>query len=397
MYERQALASIEKRLGYFPGLVLLGARQVGKSTLARRIASQHAGAIFLDLEGAEDRAKLANASTFLTAHRNKLVVLDEVQAMPDLFVALRPEIDADRRPGRFLLLGSASGKLLRQSAESLAGRVSYLELAPLLLSELAPNAQPADVALRALLKRWLRGGFPLSYLAPDEELSLIWRRDFIQTLLQRDLPSMGVGIASEALARFWRMLAHHHGQLFNASQLGLALGGLSHTATTRYLDVLCDAMVVRRLEPFYANLGKRLVKGHKVYVRDSGLLHALLNIASADVLQGHPIAGYSWEGLVVEHIAAQLPEGATLAFYRTAAGAELDVVASLGGKHIGFEIKLSSAPKVTKGFWQACKDVGVAHAYVVAPVSQAWPMAQGVDVVPLSDLTEAFLKNALAA
>ena len=241
-----------------------------------------------------------------------------------------------------------------------------------------------------LLRLWLRGGFPLSYQAPTDAMSLTWRNDFIQTFLRRDLPGLGVGIPGETLWRFWRMVAHHHGQIFNASQIAASLGGLSHTTVARYLDLLCDAMVMRRLEPLYVNLGKRLVKSPKVYVRDSGMLHALLNIGTANDLQGHPMAGHSWEGMALEHIAARAPADAQISFYRTIAGAELDVVVETGRQKIGFEIKFSEAPKVTKGFWRACEDVGVDRAYVVAPVREHWQMAANVEVITLAGVETAF-------
>jgi uncharacterized protein len=308
-----------------------------------------------------------------------LVIIDEVQQHPELFARLRPEIDAARRPGRFLLLGSASGPLLRQSSESLAGRVSYLELTPLLASEM-PN-DPASVQ-----RLWLRGGFPLSQLAPSDSLSHTWRQDFIQTFLQRDMPQMGHRVPAETLHRFWRMLAHLQGQLFNASQLGASMAGVAHTTITRYLDTLADVMMVRRLEPWLANTGKRLVKSPKVYVRDSGLLHALLGITSVRDLQGHPIVGASWEGFVIEQIAAALPAGAQLGFYRTAAGTELDAVVGIGTRRIGIEIKFSSAPKVSKGFWLAIEDLQLDRAVVIAPVPRRYPLAQGVEVMPLHEL-----------
>ena len=287
-----------------------------------------------------------------------------------------PEIDADRRPGRFLLLGSASGHLLRQRTESLAGRVSYLELAPLAASETAGDAA-------TLQRLWLRGGFPVSFLAPSGALSYAWRQDFVQTFLQRDLPALGVAVAAETLHRFWRMLAHLHGQLFNASQLGLSLGGASHTTAARYLDVLVDTMMVRRLEPHHASVAKRLVKSPKVYVRDSGLVHALLGVATIDDLQGHPIAGASWEGFCIEQIHAHLPSGASAAFYRTAAGTELDLFVVHGRRRIGFEIKFSQTPKPTRGFWQALVDLQTTEAYVVAPVEQRYPLAEKVEVIPI--------------
>lgn len=381
MIKRELATPLEERLAFYPGIVLLGPRQVGKTTLARAIAARHPGALFLDLERPADRAQLTEPGLFLAQHRDKLVVLDEVQMLPDLFTHLRPEIDADRRPGRFLLLGSASGALLRQRTESLAGRVGYLELSPLLASEVAPD-------LHALQQLWHRGGFPLAHLAPNERLAHAWRQDFIQTFLQRDLPQMGVGVAADTLHRFWRMLAHLQGQLFNASQLGLSLGGASHSTASRYLDLLVDTMLVRRLEPHLPNVGKRLVKSPRIYIRDSGLLHALLNIASLSDLQGHPITGASWEGFVVEQVAAHLPEGAQLGFYRTAAGAEMDIVVHAGRRSLGMEIKFSSAPTVSKGFWHARDDLKLQRTVVVAPVERRFPLRDGVDVVPVSALAE---------
>lgn len=376
---RKLASLLARRLQHQPAVAILGPRQVGKTTLAREIAADAPDAIFLDLEREADRAQLARADLFFPRHRDQLVVLDEVQTVPDLFARLRPEIDADRRPGRFLLLGSASGSLLRQSAESLAGRIAYLELTPFLIEELVASIDHNSTVEASSL--WLRGGFPRSFLAADEAESLAWRIDFIETFLARDLPQLGNTVPAETLRRFWRMCAHLHGQLFNASQLGAALGGVAHTTVGRYLDLLVDALVLRRLPPYLANVGKRLVKSPKVYVRDSGLLHALLGIRSLDDLNGHPVAGQSWEGFVIEQILATLPPLATSGFYRTSAGAELDLVVEQAGRRIGFEIKLSTAPTVSRGFWNACEDLGVSRAYVVAPVLESYPLAENVDVV----------------
>jgi predicted AAA+ superfamily ATPase len=381
MIERLLAKALHERLGFFPGVVLLGPRQVGKTTLARTIAASQPGALVLDMERPADRAQLAQPDLFFPHHRHRLVVLDEVQHAPGIFSALRPEIDAARRPGRFLLLGSASGRLLRQSSESLAGRVSYLELAPLLASEIGPG-------LASLQALWLRGGFPMSHTAPSDALSFTWRQDFIQTFLQRDLPQLGVSIPAETLHRFWRMLAHLHGQLFNASRLGASLGGVAHTTVARYLDVLVDAMMVRRLEPHLVNTGKRLVKSPKVYIRDSGIVHALLNVASIGDLQGHPVAGASWEGFVIEQIFAHSPAGAEIGFYRTAAGAELDVVMTVGRRRTGFEVKFSSSPKPARGFGQALKDLDIDRAFVVAPVERRYPLAANVEVIPVDALPD---------
>lgn len=387
---RQQLETALERLSYYPGVVLLGPRQVGKTTLARAIAAQSPGTVFLDMERASDRAQLQDVEAFFAAQKNNLLVLDEVQALPGIFEALRPQIDAARQPGRLLLLGSASGKLLRQSAESLAGRVSYLELAPLLAQELPDVASalggssPGEAALLGLQRLMLRGGFPLAYTASSDARSMQWRQDMIQTFLQRDLPQLGVTIAATTLHRVWRMLAHNHGQVFNAAQIGQALGGVAHTTITRYLDLFVDAMMLRRLQPLHANLGKRLVKSPKAYVRDTGLLHALLGISSVAQLQGHPVVGASWEGMVVEHVAAAAPTGSEVNFYRTAAGAEIDVVLTMGDKRLGFEAKFSSAPKPARGFWQSSEDIGLQHSYLVAPVRQAYPIGPKASVIPLT-------------
>lgn len=395
-FPRALLKSAVEQLAFSPAVVLLGPRQVGKTTLARQIAATYPNAISLDLQLAGDREKLTEGSGFLQAHRDKLLVLDEVQYVPEVFAQLRPEIDALRKPGRFLLLGSASGRLLQQSSESLAGRASYLELTPLQVGEVMATGEGAPADLLTLQKLWLRGGFPVSYTAPTDALSFSWRTDFVATFLNRDIRELGVNVPAQTLHRFWRMTAHLHGSLFNASNLAASLGGISHTTVARYLDSLVDTIMLRRLEPHFVNIGKRLVKSPKVYVRDSGLLHALLNLPDVNSLIGHPMAGPSWEGFIVEQICALLPKGADVSFYRTAAGAELDVVVELGSKKYGFEIKFSSAPKVSRGFWQACQDIKLDHAYVVAPVPQGWPLKSdqrySVDVISPLQLPRALMR-----
>ena len=395
-FPRALLKSAVEQLAFSPAVVLLGPRQVGKTTLARQIAATYPNAISLDLQLAGDREKLTEGSGFLQAHRDKLLVLDEVQYVPEVFAQLRPEIDALRKPGRFLLLGSASGRLLQQSSESLAGRASYLELTPLQVGEVMATGEGAPADLLTLQKLWLRGGFPVSYTAPTDALSFSWRTDFVATFLNRDIRELGVNVPAQTLHRFWRMTDHLHGSLFNASNLAASLGGISHTTVARYLDSLVDTMMLRRLEPHFVNISKRLVKSPKVYVRDSGLLHALLNLPDVNSLIGHPMAGPSWEGFIVEQICALLPKGADVSFYRTAAGAELDVVVELGSKKYGFEIKFSSAPKVSRGFWQACQDIKLDHAYVVAPVPQGWPLKSdqrySVDVISPLQLPRALMR-----
>lgn len=377
MFDRLASARIHQHLQWSPAVGILGPRQVGKTTLAKTFASDPASSIYLDLDTPQALARLANPSAFFAANRQRLIVLDEIQNLPQIFNELRGEIDAERRAGRFLILGSASFKLLKQS-QSLAGRLSLIDLSPLLVSEVVRTF--ADIQTL-----WLRGGYPNSYLAPSGSASWDWRDALIRHFLHTDLPALGIMVDPELMRRFWRMVAHLHGQMFNASSIAASLG-VSAPTTTRYLDHLCASLMVRCLEPYYANLGKRLVKSPKVYVRDSGLLHSLLGIREVNDLLGHPGTGASWEGFVVEQIANHLPPGATLSFYRTAAGAELDAVVEMGQRKIGFEVKFSSAPTLTKGFWQACEDVGVDAAYVVAPVQTGWPVSDKVWVLPVTDI-----------
>ncbi len=377
MFQRKYAPEIRQQLGLSPAVAILGARQIGKTTLAKQIAAEYPDSIYLDLENAQARAKLEQADVFFGANRHRLVVLDEIQNAPELFSTMRGEIDADRRPGRFLILGSASFKLLQQS-QSLAGRLALVDMAPLLLSEVHQSFQDIQTL-------WVRGGFPGSFTAPQDDASWLWRDAFVRHFLHSDLPALGINVEPELMRRFWRMVAHLHGQLFNASSIAASLG-VSSPTVTRYLDHLVQSLMLRRLEPFHANLGKRLVKSPKIYVRDSGLLHYLLGMRNVHDLMGHPNTGASWEGFCIEQICNHLPAGASVSFYRTAAGAELDVVVETGRETTGFEIKFSSAPKVSKGFWQACEDIGVHKAYVMAPVQEGWAMAKDVQVVSPLDI-----------
>lgn len=377
MFSRIAQPALATALTWSPAVAILGPRQIGKTTLARALLETHPNALYLDLESPQDRAALGYGPLFLQAHADQLIILDEVQHTPEIFSVLRGEIDRARRPGRFVLLGSASFELLRQS-QSLAGRLSLIDMFPLLIDEVGSD-------LSTLQSLWLRGGFPPSFTALNEQASWRWREAFIRHLLHTDLPALGLRVDATSLSRFWRMLAHLHGQLFNASAVANSLD-VSAPTVNRWLDHMVGALLVRKLEPFHANLGKRLVKSNKVYVRDSGLLHSLLGLTSVADLQGHPMAGASWEGFVIDHIAAHLPAGASMSFYRTAAGAELDVVVEAGLKRIGFEIKFSVAPKVSKGFWQSLQDVRPHQTFIVAPVQQRWPFADGVEVIPVGDI-----------
>lgn len=372
MFERLAFAEIQQLLSWSPAVALLGARQIGKTTLAKQVAHSFPDAIYLDLETPQARARLLNPELFFQANRQRLIVLDEVQHMPEIFSVLRGEIDHDRRNGRFLILGSASFQLLQQS-QSLAGRLTLVDMAPLLLSEVYTD-------FPSIQTHWLRGGFPNSFSAPSDAASWHWRDSFVRHFLDTDLPALGIQVNPELMRRFWRMTAHLHGQLFNASSIAASLG-LSAPTIARYLDHLVQSLMLRKLEPFHANLGKRLVKSPKIYVRDSGLLHYLLGIREVNDLLGNPQTGASWEGFCIEQICNHAPLGSQVSFYRTAAGAELDVVVETGQQRLGFEVKFSSVPKVTKGFWQACDDVNVDAAYVLAPVQETWSMTDTVHVI----------------
>ena len=385
MFSRINEQLVTEYISWSPAVGILGARQVGKTTLAKAFARNPKTGIYLDLDNPQDQARLDNASAFFEANRHRLVVLDEIQNQPELLQLLRGEIDTDRRPGRFLILGSASVKLLKQS-QSLAGRLALVDMAPLLLSEVYNSFLDTQTL-------WLRGGFPNSYMAKNNNSSFAWREALIRHFLNTDLPALGINVEPQLMHRYWRMLAHLQGQLFNASTLAGSLG-ISASSSTRYLDHLCDTLMVRRLEPHFVNLGKRLVKSPKVYVRDSGLLHSLLSLREVNDMLGHPSTGASWEGFVVEQIANHLPSGANISFYRTAAGTEIDAVVEMGQRKIGFEAKFSSAPAVTKGFWQACEDLQLDAAYVVAPVQEGWPMKAPAKVISVMDIGQILNKIA---
>ena len=361
-------------------VALLGPRQVGKTTLAHALGDA-TSSIYLDLEDPADRDKLAEPALYLQAHEDKLVILDEIQNTPELFRTLRGLIDKGRRrgrkTGRFLLLGSASIDLLRQSSESLAGRIAYRELAPLDVTETGADKQ--DVL-------WLRGGFPESFLARGEARSLDWRRDFLRTYLTRDIPALEPRIPAETLRRLWTMLAHSQGTQLNAARLATSLS-VSAPTVARYIDLLVDLLLVRRLLPHHGNLGKRLVKSPRIYVRDSGLLHALLAIPRLDALYDHPVVGPSWEGFVVETLIACAPAWANPFYYRTSAGAEIDLLLELpGGELWAIEIKRSLSPKVERGFHSACDDLKPGRRFVVYAGDEHVPLPQGVEAVGLHTL-----------
>ena len=379
--DRNLSPQLSDAIAHSPAVALRGPRQVGKTTLALEVG-QHYHALYLDLESDQDRAKLAQPELYLADHQDKLVIVDEVHRAPGLFPVLRGLIDrgrrAGRRSGQYLLLGCASLDLLKQSGETLAGRIAYLELAP--FNVLETRTLPAD-------DLWVRGGFPESLLAADAARSLRWRQDFIRTYLERDIPQFGPWrIAAETLRRFWAMLAHHQGGLLNTAQFARNLGVDVKTVGS-YLDLLVDLLLVRRLPPWHANLGKRLVKSPKVYVRDSGLVHALLNISDKETLLGHPVVGQSWVCFVVENLLVCASTKAQGYFYRSSGGAEIDLLLSWpDGSLWAIEIKRSLSPKLERGFHAACTDLAPNRKFVVYPGVERYRLAADIEAISLEDM-----------
>jgi predicted AAA+ superfamily ATPase len=388
MIKRRLENSMRESLERSPSVALMGPRQVGKTTLALDI-SESMPAIYLDLENSLDRAKLQDIVVFHAENKTKLIVLDEVQRTPEIFAPLRGIIDKERRQGHktglFLFLGSASLELLQQSGESLAGRIAYLELYGIDAMEFAEN----DSALTNQL--WLRGGFPESLLAASDNQSIDWRRDFIKTYLERDIPQLGPRIPAQTLERFWTMLAHNQGGIINASQLARNLE-VSSVTINRYLDLMVDLLLVRRLQPWTVNIGKRLVRAPKVYVRDCGLVHALLNIPSYNNLISHPVVGGSWEGFVVENIMSAAQGRALPYYYRTSAGAEIDLILEFSGQEKwAIEIKRSSAPAISKGFHIACEDIHADRRYIVYSGNERFPFGENITAIPLVEIMQEVL------
>jgi predicted AAA+ superfamily ATPase len=382
MFTRILETRLRDELAFSPAVALLGPRQVGKTTLALAVGTDRPH-VYLDLESERDRSKLAQAELYLEGHLDKLVILDEVHRAPGLFPVLRGLIDQARRQGqdtgRYLLLGSASLEVLQQSGETLAGRIAYLELTPLDVLEVG-QTEPDDL--------WVRGGFPPSLQAPSDARSLQWRENFIRTYLERDIPQFGPRIAAETLRRFWTMLAHHQSGLLNVAQLARNLGVDVKTAAS-YIDLLCDLLLVRRLQPWHTNTGKRLVKAPKVYVRDSGVLHALLGIGHREQLLSHMVVGASWEGHCIENLLSCAPPGVTGYFYRTSAGAEIDLLLTWpSGEQWAVEIKRSLSPKLERGFHHACDDLKPERKWVVYPGQESYPLAADIQAVSLRGLCE---------
>jgi len=388
MRQRQLLPSLIQRLQQSPAVALLGCRQVGKTTLAFALSQlMNKPTLYLDLESEQDKAKLANAELYLSKHLDKLVILDEIHRVPHLFPVLRGLIDSAKRQGNktglYLLLGSASLDLLKQAGETLAGRISYLSLTPFNVLETAPDE---------ISKLWLRGGFPDSFLAQTDALSLRWRQDFIRSYLEREILQFAPRISIETLRRFWGMLAHNQGQLLNIAQLARNLGIDNKTANS-YLELLMDLLLVKRLPPWHANVGKRLIKAPKIYVRDSGIIHALLNITDDEALLGHPIIGQSWECFVIENILNIAPEGVEGYFYRTSGGAEIDLVLAWPNSKLwGIEIKRSLNPKIERGFHSACEDLKLERKFVIYAGNERYSITQDIEAISLAEICATIAK-----
>ena len=368
-------AALERLIANNPVVGLVGARQVGKTTLARDVAGRRSGPThFFDLESSADRARLADPLLALSPLRG-LVVLDEIQRLPDVFPTLRVLADRVPRPARFLVLGSAGPDLLRQSAETLAGRIAYYEL---------PGFSIGEVTARQMRRLWLRGGFPRSFTMRSHADSYRWRVDFVRTFLERDVPQLAIGVPSATLDRFWSMLAHYHAQIWNGAELGRAFG-VSHHAVRRYLDALEATFMVRSLQPWSANVKKRQVKSPKIHIRDSGLLHRLLNVATFEALERHPKVGASWEGFVIENLIHTLGvDGRECFFWATHTGAEMDLIVHVGGRLRGFEVKRTSAPRVTRSMRTALEDLPLDRVDVIHAGSETFPLGQRIRAVAAS-------------
>lgn len=389
MIDRVVSSLVRHRLQHMPAVVLLGPRQVGKTTLARGIAADLADrAVYLDLERPADLHRLDDADAYLRSQTDRLVVIDEIHRAPGLFPILRGIMDGRRqrgnRAGHFLLLGSASLDLQRQAGESLAGRASYVEMSPVLATEIPPSP-PLP---RQIDRLWLRGGFPDSLLAPDDVASLGWRQDFTRSYLERDVPMFAPRMPTATIGRLWQMLANAQGTLLNQARIASSLD-VSAPAIGRYIDLLADLLLVRKLQPWSGNLGKRLVRSPKIYVRDSGVLHSLLGLTTVDDLLSHPVAGPSWEGFVIENLIAAAGSDRIPLFFRTEKGAEVDLVFERGGRvEMVVEIKRSTAPTVSKGFRLACDDLSPDAAYVVHSGIESWPMPGNVTAISLVGLMQ---------
>ena len=381
--QRYIQSLFEEYMEIFPAVGIVGPRQVGKTTLVKNL-SWEKNKIYLDLEKASDRAKLSDVELFLTNHQDNTVILDEIQLMPELFAELRSSIDEDRRPGRFILLGSASPDLIRSSADSLAGRIGYIELTPFTLEE---------VLAEEIERLWMRGGYPLSFLASTERISNLWRENFIKTYIERDLGLLGLNTDPKLVERFWIMLAHVQGSLWNGDSFARALG-ITRPTVTRYLEFLEGSFMVRILQPYHRNVKKRLVKSPKVYIRDTGLLHTLVGVKSYDELINQLLIGASWETFVIEQIINVLGLDYQYYFYRTHQGAECDLLLVKSGEvEWAIEIKNTLSPKISKGFLISMEDTKAANGAVISRVNEGYPLKEGVRNYSLLEFCEVIKKG----
>ncbi|MCL4354651.1 ATP-binding protein [Patescibacteria group bacterium] len=401
MIERKLQKSVIESLQSFPVVGIVGSRQTGKTTLAKSILKEYPNSLYLDLELPSDFNKLQNAELFLNENASKLIIIDEVQRLPILFPVIRALVDQDRRPARFLILGSASPIFIKGASESLAGRIIYHELTPFSIDELSFSSNSDDTSgltafqddqrrsgSQLVNELWLKGGYPLSYLSERPEESFIWRESFIKTYLEQDIPQLGIRIPAIQLRRFWTILAHNHGKLWNSSHTALSLG-VSAPTVKNYLDILSDTFIVRQLTPYFTNVKKRIVKAAKTYVRDSGLLHALLGIKSLEQLYGNPIVGFSWEGFIVEQIINITKNNYEHCFYRTGAGAEIDLLLVKNNiPEIAIEIKFSLEPKISKGFWVSLDELRCKKGFVIYPGKDVYPIHEKVAVTSIDKFWE---------
>lgn len=364
---RKIQEDITGRMADFEVVALLGPRQVGKSTLAKMILAEKSDSLYIDLELSSDREKLRDPEAFFEHNRDRLICLDEIQRLPEIFPTLRSIVDKNNRTGQFLILGSASQELIQQSSETLAGRISYIELNPLIINEINEMEDIDDpMALRNQL--WLRGGFPKSFLARNNNSSFQWRLDFIRTFLERDISLSGYKTPSITMERLWKMLAHSHGQILNSSKLASSIGLSNHTIR-HYIDIFEQTFMVKTLNPYVLNIKKRLVKSPKVYISDSGILHALLDIENFNGLLGHPIYGFSWEGFALNNILCNFPRWQPY-FYKTSSGVEIDLILEKGMEKIAIEFKASSSPQLEKGIFIALSDLNIDQGWVIAPIKE---------------------------
>lgn len=383
MYIERAIESfIRLNLQSFPSVAILGSRQCGKSTLIKKMSASFESFQYLDLQNYQDLSKLADLNLYFSTNRNSIICLDEVQLIPELFSFLRSEIDSNRRNGRFILLGSASQTLIQKSSETLAGRVGMVTLTPFIYFEL--NQLPGF----ELNKHWIRGGYPDSYLAETDDISKLWLENYIRTYIERDIPQLGIQIPALQLRRLLMMLCHTHGQLTNLSRLGESLG-TSHTTIRKYIDLFEQTFIVRTLLPYEPNVKKRMIKSPKVYIRDSGILHKLLEISNFNQLLGNPIAGASWEGYVIENLTAHFRDYQPY-FYRTANGDEMDLVLEKGDIRIAVECKISSAPALTKGFWNSIDVIKPHKTLIVIPIDTCYEIKKDVWVTGLNGIKSFF-------